>query len=154
MTHAGVLAWARLILTSEEVLFPSRWAQPIAKRMLRLEQHKLYLIAKKWRSKNLVCKQLLNLIQVETPKIQKGWGKREEIGKSERNIWVIQEQVCDFDLKLMQLSFSVLRRLFQLSWQLSWCWWACHLANVYSEPVIRLKAHRSQILHHLGPSWF
>ena len=30
--------------------FPIRLAQPIAKRMLRLEQHKLYLMAKKWRT--------------------------------------------------------------------------------------------------------
>ena len=49
-THAGVLAWARLTLTTEEVLFPIRLAQPIAKWMLRLEQHKLYLMAKKWRT--------------------------------------------------------------------------------------------------------
>ena len=68
MTHARVLAWARLTLTMEEVLFPIRLAQPVAKQMLRLEQHKLYLMAKEWRTRNLVCK-LLNLIWVETPKI-------------------------------------------------------------------------------------
>ena len=37
----------------EEVLFPIRLAQPVAKQMLRLEQHKLYLMAKELRRGNL-----------------------------------------------------------------------------------------------------
>ena len=56
----AVEAWSLNHWTTREgpVLFLFEFAQPVTQLMLRLEQHKIYSMAKDWRSGNLVSKSI------------------------------------------------------------------------------------------------
>ena len=86
--------------------------EPITKLMLRLEQHKLYSVAKEWRSGNLVCKSIsqpsLGWRQQIYRRVKTKGRELERVGGTFMTCHENREQRCGLDPELTQLTFSVL----------------------------------------------